>query len=447
MELRSLAIDWPLDAANLRRDEFFGRSSLSAFDVVFIDPAEISRRWTDELAPGSDGVRRTYPDRDRGFGKTIGAWMERRRAEANDLLKRGGGILVCRLRSRGESFEIVGPEGPAEAIDRYEWLPSISLVDRHHQFTFPTNGRFVARHGEDIVLADSGHPFEEYLRQFSGHVVYDAVYQDLMSTPIDRFATILAQNRVGDVLAVAVPFDEGRLVLLPSVEGVSPSREAAVLLEAARNLAFRPAYTAPPDWLPGYPLPGEDALVDELNSVTERRDTLAKKVDEIAENLEEKTRPKRILYTKGRFAFLPAVTEAFRTLGFAVEAEGGILTLQSDDGDAFVVAEATEEATVAIASYHRLRDAVDRAVTDGDGHHKGILVVSGSRELDPKRRPTQFSQQVLRGCQGQGFCLVSSYQLFKLVQTALEDRGKKGLAAMRRALLECDGEFRDAADS
>ena len=443
MEPRFLSIDWPLDAANLRREDFFGRFSFSATDVVFVDPAAISRRWTTDLAPGPDGARRSDPARDRGFGKTIAAWMERRRLETNDLLKRGGGILVCRLRTRGESFEIVGAEGPGERIDRYSWMPSISLVDQHHQFTFPSNGRFVPRHGEDVVFADSDHPLEEYLRTFSGHIVYDAVYQDLMSTPIERFATVLARNKVGDVLAVSVPFEEGRLILVPPIEGVAPSREATVLLEAARDLADRPAYHALPDWLPAYPLAGEEELVDELHSVTERRDTLQLKVEELSRDLAEKTGPKRILYTKGRFSFLPAVAEAFEALGFSVEATDEILHLTSDEGDALVVAEATEEAKVGVAAYRRLRDAIDQTVTDGDGHHKGILVVSGSRELDPKRRSTQFSEEVLRGCQGQGFCLASSYELFKRVQIAQEDRSKKGLAALRRSLLECDGELRD----
>ena len=38
--------------------------------------------------------------------------------------------------------------------------------------------------------------------------------------------------------------------------------------------------------------------------------------------------------------------------------------------------------------------------------------------------------------------LLTSYQLFKLVQRALADRGKSGLATLRRALSACDGEFR-----
>jgi hypothetical protein len=447
MEIRFLALDWPLDRADLHRDGFFGRTSLSAFDVVCIDPVSISRTWCEEMAPEPDGVRRTNPDRDRGFGRTMSGWMARRRMEANDLLKRAGGILVCRLRTRGESLEIVGSDGPPERVDRYSWLPSISLVDRHHQLTFPSNGRFLPRRGDDVVVEETGHPFEAYLREFRDSIVYDAVYQDLMSTPIDRFATVLARNRVGDVLALSVPFEEGRLILLPPIEGVSPTREAAVLLDAARSLSERPGFFAPPDWLPGYPLPGEDALVDELASLHERRDALTAKIDEVSGNLEEKTRPKRILFTKGRFSFLPAVVDAFVALGFEARLEDDVLRLVSEEGDALAVAEAVEEAQVGLPAYRRLRDAVDRTVTDGDGHHKGVLVVSGSRELDPKRRPTPFSEGVLRGCQSQGFCLISSYQLFKLVQAAIEDRTKKHLAGLRRALLECDGEFREPAAS
>jgi len=370
-------------------------------------------------------------------------WMAKRRIEASDLLKRGGGILICRLRTRGEPLEVTGDDSPAERIDRYSWLPSISLVDRHHQLTFPSNGRFLPRHGEDVILAETGHPFEEYLRTFSGKVVYDAVYQDLMSTPIERFATILARNRVGDVIALSVPFGEGRLILLPPIEGVSPTREASALFEAAHALAERPGFAAAPDWLPGYPLPGEEALADELHSLEERHAALSAKVAEVSEKLEEKTRTKRILFTQGRFSFLPAVADALRALGFSVEPSEGVLAIRSEEGDGLVVAEATADEHVELAPYRCLLDAVDRTVTDGDGHSKGILVVSGSRELDPKRRPTQYSEAVLRGCESQGFCLVSSYQLFKLVQSAAESRAKKELAALRRSLLECDGPFRE----
>jgi len=441
MQIRSLALDWRLDSPAIQRDGFFGRVSLSAHDAVFIDPDAISARWTEDIVPGADGRRRTHAERDRGLGRTLSGWMLRRRQETSDLLVRGSGILVCRLRSRGEPLEVVDEDGPGEQIDRLSFLPAVSLVDRQHQMTFPSNGRFLPRRGEDVVLAGSGHPFEEYLAAFEGHIAYDAVYQDLLSTPVERFATVLARNRVGDILALSVPFDEGRLILLPPVVGISPTREASVLLDVVDALAHRPAWTAVPDWLPGYPLPGEDGLADEVDSLRERRDALDAKLDEVSGQLDAKTLPKRMLFTKGRFSFTPAVVEGLRALGFETQANGDVIEIRSEEGDGLVVAEATDEASVGLPAYRRLRDAVDSAVTDGEPHRKPILIVSGSLALDPKRRPIQYSEAVLRGCEANHFCLATSYELFKLVRMALDERTKKGKATLRKRLLETDAVF------
>lgn len=447
MGYRLLSVDWRLDHPSIEREEFFGRSSISGCDVAFLDPLGITHRWTSDIAPGGDGIRRTDPQRDRGFGRTLSAWMGRRRAEAEDLLLKGGGLLVCRLRARGEPLEISAGEEPPERLDRYSWLPSVSLVDRQHQFSFPSNGRFVSRHGEDVVFEESGSPFEAYLRRFEGHLVYDAVYQDLLSTPIDRFATVLARNRVGDVVALEIPFDEGRLILVPPLVGVAPSQEAVALLEAVERAAARPAFSSEPDWLPAYLVPGEEGLVDELAGLRERHATLSAKIDEVSERLRDKTRAKRILYTRGRFSLLPAAADAFRAVGFDVEQTDSVLELRSDEGDALVVVAATEGDAIGLPPYRLLLSAVDRSATEGEGARKGILVVSGSRELDPKRRPAQFTPEVLRGCRAQGFSLMTTYQLFKLVQRALAAPKDADHAHLRRLLLECDGEFRrvDAA--
>ena len=446
MENRCLSVDWSLIHPSIERESFFERLSISSYDAAFIDPFSISHRWTREIGAGADGVRRTDTSRDHGLGKTLSAWMAKRRSETSDLLTQAGGVVVCRLRPRGEPLEITsGGDAPPEHIDRYSWLPTVSLVDRHHQLVFPSNGRFVPRRGRDVILEDTRSPFATYLETFRESFVYDAVYQDLLSTPIERFARILARNKVGDVLAVEIPFDEGRLILIPPTEGVSPSHEASVLMEAVAALTERPAYSALPDWLPSYPLPGEDALNDELARLEERHAALTDKIAELRSNLEDTTHVKRMLFARGRHAFFPAVGEAFRVLGFDVEIDDDVLSLQSAEGDALVVATATEEAKVQLPAYRRLLRAVDQAVTDGDGRRKGILVVSGSRHLDPKRRGTQFSDGVLRGCNDQGYCLLSTAHLFKLVQEAL--RSKKNLADVRRSLIECDGEFRGAEAS
>ena len=371
--------------------------------------------------------------------------MEKRRSETADLLYKTGGILVCRLWPRGEALQVVNQGGLEERIDRYSWLPAVSLVDRHHQLSFPANGRFLSRTGEDVLLAETGNPFEDYLRRFEGKIVYRAVYRDLLSTPIDRFAQVLAYNKAGDIVALQIPFDEGRLVLIPPIEGVSPTAEASALLEAVSAMDFRPAFSPEPDWLPAYSLPGEDKLRDEVSNLIGRRDKLTHKVEELSAQLDAAAKYKRILYTKGRFALLPVVQEAFRTLGFRVSESRYDLLLESEQGDAIGVVRASEQARIGLDSYQYLLGWVDSARTKGEGPSKGILVVSGSRELDPRRRPTQFTPEVLRGCQSQGFCLLSTYELFKLVREALTEKDKASQANSRQMLLECVGEFRSSS--
>lgn len=441
------AINWQLEHPEISAADFFEGPSFSALDALFIDPGPVSDRWTYGLPVEKDGARRTHTDSDRGFGRVLTKIFHRRRDEASDLLYKAGGLIVCRLHPRGERLEIVGKEGVEEHIDRYSWLPSVSLVDKQHQLNFPSNARFVPRRGADVVFGDTGTPFEDYLQEFSGRITYSAVYQDILSTPIERFATVLARNRVGDVIAVQIPYDEGLLVLLPSVEGVSPAAEALALARATARATMRPSFFSQPDWLPSYPLPDEDSLRDELAGLISRRDKLSEKIEEITEKLEKATRYKRMLYTHGRFSVIPAVADSLRALGFKVEQSGRDLIARCDEGDAIVSVAATDSAAVDLPSYRHLLDHVDRARTSGEGPEKGILVVSASCAIDPKRRPTEFTTEVLRGCKSQGFCLLSTYSLYKLVQRVLASDKKrkpdaKELSGIRKAIVECDGEFR-----
>jgi hypothetical protein len=441
MESRFLALDWDLRHPNIQLDSFYEGPSFTAFDAVFIDPAAISERWRHDLPAERDGRRRSYMGSDYGLGRTLSQIMVKRRRECGDLLLRGGGLVVCRLRPRAESVEIIAEDGPQERLDRFSWLPTISLVDRQHQLTFPANGRFVARRGRDLRLEGSGSLFEEYLRAFAGQIEYSAIYEDLLSTPIERFATVLARNRVGDILALEIPFEDGAFVLLPPVHGVAPAREATLLAQVASDVAGRGSFSPEPDWTPSVPVPGEEGLRDELSSVEKRREKLDAKAGEISTKLRDILMPKPMLYAKGQRVLLPAVGAALRALGFDVEVEFDHLIAKSDEGDAQIIAAATESAAIDISSYRRLLRKVDLARTEDVGPDKGILVVNGSRELDPRHRPKQYTEAVLRGCASQGFCLVTTFQLYKLV-VAVAEGGEDAAPKARKLLLDCRGELR-----
>jgi len=197
MDHHFLTVGWRADRPDVKEGDFFEGPAFSSVDALFIDPCSLSERWTYEVPQEKDGTRRTYIESDHGFGQTISKSMAKRRNEAADLLYKRGGLIVCRLYPRGEPIEVMAQGRLNERIDRYSWLPTTTLVDRQHQLTFPSNSRFLPRRGEDVVFAETGDPFEEYLREFAGKIVYHAVYQDLLSTPIDRFARVLARNRVG----------------------------------------------------------------------------------------------------------------------------------------------------------------------------------------------------------------------------------------------------------
>jgi hypothetical protein len=439
MEPRFLSLDWSLRHPQILVDSFYEAPSVAGFDAVFVDPQAISARWRHDVPVDRDGRRRTYTDSDYGLGHTLSRLMVRRRRESGDLLRRGGGVIVCRLRPRAETLEIVAPDGPVERIDRYSWLPVISLVDQQHQLTFPANGRFVPRRGRDVRLEGSGSPFEAYLKLFLGQIEYTAIYEDLLSTPIERFATVLARNRVGDILALEIPFDDGLFVLLPPITGASSAHEATVLTDSVGRVVSRGGFVAEPDWTPAFPYPGEEELRDELASLTKRGERLHAKMEEAAGKLRETIQPKPMLYAKGRRALLTAVARGLETLGFDVLATTDHLRARSEEGDALVVAAAEDAGAVDIGAYRRLLKHVDRVHTEEGEPIKGVLVVSGARELDPRHRPTQFTPAVLRGCQAQRYCLISTYDLYKL--TAQAAAGEDA-AAIRQRLVECDGEFR-----
>jgi hypothetical protein len=437
------AINWRLDHPEIRYDDFFEGISFSSVDTLFVDSQLISERWTYDIPVDKDGSRRTYRDADHGFGKVLTKLFHKRRDETADLLYKAGGLVVCRLRPRGEVLKVVSANGVAERIDRYSWLPSVSLVDKQYQLSFPSNARFVPRRGEDIFFEKSGTPFEEYLRQFADRISYSAVYQDTISTPIERFATVLARNRVGDVVSAQLPYDEGLLVLLPPVHGVAPAEEAAALVLAAQHATFRAGFFSEPDWLGSYPIKNEDSLRDELSRLTERRDKISAKLGEITDRFREATRYKRMLYTHGRRNVFPAVADSLRLLGFEVDQGGRDLIARSPDGDAIVSVAATDSSAVGLQDYRHLLDSVDLARTSGEGPGKGILVVNASCNLDPKRRPTEFTPAVLRGCKSQGFCLITAYSLYKLVQLVFSSQpSQKELSRIRKGIVECDGEFR-----
>ena len=172
-----------------------GSGKLAYLQTLYNSDVAGKHGSTSGIGISPDGVRRIDAQRDRGLSKTMTAWMSKRRTEAEDLLKQSGGILICRLRSRGEPLEISAGDAPAEHLDRYSWLPSVSLIDRHHQLV-EVAGKEVDRH----VLCEAQREPE---RREARHEERPAVLQDAplgQLRPVD----LLLVRQVADNPADAV---------------------------------------------------------------------------------------------------------------------------------------------------------------------------------------------------------------------------------------------------
>ena len=97
---------------------------------------------------------------------------------------------------------------------------------------------------------------------------------------------------------------------------------------------------------------------------------------------------------------------------------------------------------IGVGKYRQLRDYVDDDHTETGDLKKGILVGNGFMASQPAERGDQFSVGAIRGAGQQGFCLLSTTELFKLVQRALETPSDDIKSELRAQLLGHVGVFK-----
>ena len=139
----------------------------------------------------------------------------------------------------------------------------------------------------------------------------------------------------------------------------------------------------------------------------------------------------------------PAVRMAFRALGFARTEGIGVVDAvlyEEDTAVAFVEIEGTK-GQIGVRKYRQLRQYVDDEYVSSGVKIKGIIVGNAFLEDPPQERGEQFSPEVIRGAEGQDYCLLSTTELIKLVQLALGDPSSGNKEKMRLDLLKHTGVF------
>lgn len=437
--MRVLALGWEIEGPGVTRAEFASADSLASYDVVLIDPEPLAQLWLGQAVLEPDGVWRLHPGRDLGLARALENLVSARRAEVEDLLLRGGGVIVVRVRPPGEGVEIMG--NPPRRLDRYAFLPRASLVSGAHHLGLPQGLRFIPRRGRDLALADETHPAAPYLTAF-GPLGYEAVLVATLGAPLGAFGRVLATNRVGDVVAWDLPVGTGRILFLPSFPGAAPAEAGDRLLPSLAALLSEPLPAERPDWLSGYGLPGEEDLVRDEEALAREREALRRRAEELGERRRAYDVLRALLAPRGVAALAQAVGAALDRLGFTVSpirGTGAGLAAGSSDGDLLVRVALSPFGPVGPEEHRALLLDLDRLRAEEGGDARGMLVALAEPRLDPRRRGPQWAEAVRRGCRDHRLVLTTAYDLFRAVQHVLSggDAGE-----VRRSLLAAEGEWR-----
>ncbi len=437
--MRVLAVGWEVEGPGVTRGEFPTAESFASYDAVLIDPERLPSLWEPHALLEPDGVWRLHPGRDFGLGRALDNLFSARRGELEDLLVRGGGVLVVRVRPAGEGVEVVG--NPPRRLDPYAFLPRASLVSGPHHLGLPQGLRFVPRRGRDLTVAAPTHPLAPYLQALAPWG-YEAVLVPTLGAPLAAFGGVLATNRVGDAVAWDLPVGTGRILFLPSFPGASPAEAGEHLLPALASLLTQPLPEDLPDWLHGHSLPGEDGLRARRAELDRRRGALEREEEELAAERRGYDLLRGLLSPRGRAGLLAAAGAALSRLGFTVspaEGDGATLLARSPEGELLVRVALSPFGPVGPEEHRALVLDLDRLRSAERREARGMLVCLAEPRLDPRRRGPQWTEAVERGCRDHGLVLASAYDLFKAVRHVL---GGGDPAEVRQGLLGSEGAWR-----
>jgi len=170
MRFKVLAVDFHIPRNDITNVSFYNAPSFSDYDVVAIDPINVSDVW-ENVTPEKDGSLSVYSESDAGFSKKLVTIMERRAEETKLLLEKTGGIVVCFLRQKGPILNYKSYYHEyTRFIHRYSWLPSREYSHweenkKSRKIDCIFSSQYfdpVPRVGQEIGEIDKTHPFSQY---------------------------------------------------------------------------------------------------------------------------------------------------------------------------------------------------------------------------------------------------------------------------------------------
>jgi len=435
--VRALAVGWELSGPDVLAGDFPYADSFASFDAVLVDPQAVDGLWQGQALLEPDGTWRVYPGRDHGFSKALENLLLTRRTEVEDLLLRVGGTLVVRVRPPGEPLEIGGT--PPRRLGRYDFLPRASLVANPYHLSLPQGLRFLPRRGRDIPTVDEDSPFFTYLAEFASRG-YEACLVPTLGVPLPAFGRVLAQNRVGDVVAFQLPVGSGHIVFLPAFPGADPAEGWRLLAGALAELTASPLGPTAPDWLAHYILPGEDKLRQAQQQLESARQDLHRRVASLRQAQVEYEAYQGLLYPRGTQGLRVSAKKALTQLGFSCsERTPRFLLATCEEGELLVRVALSPHEPIGPAEHRALLVELDRVRSEERRDARGALLGVVEPRLDPRRRGWTWSEPVERSAREQKFLLLEGTELWRAVCAVLKGTPPE---RVRVALLQGEGKWR-----
>jgi hypothetical protein len=279
--------------------------------------------------------------------------------------------------------------------------------------------------------------------RFQNWFTYRAYFSERLPA-FPEHGHVLMRSPGGVATGIELRVGPGRIVFIPALEDV-PAGEyrfelATAFVEAVKRAASGETEADAPRWVRRYTLPGLDDL--------EAAEAAAAQALQEAETQLAKARAdaagmaglRNLLWAEGRYHFEPAVREAFRILGFAVDPDvDRPATIYADGRTFFFEVEGSRE-TVKEEVYIRLQRRVEKSMFETGETPKGIVVVNGQRRSSPGRRTEPASRPLRIAAENYRFALIHAPTLFDMVRAALSD-GDATKSRLRDAIFDAAGEF------
>jgi hypothetical protein len=351
----------------------------------------------------------------------------RRQAEIRDLVDEKGGVAICLMRQNDPVDVAVAGGRGGDTYGVFDLVAPNVLMQVRTALRAGGGSRVTVLPGAKGASAG-------YFQVLTGALSF-AAHLETASANLEQVGgTVFAIDSVGYPIAVEFAVSGGRICFLPVPDGATGDRVGSAIVRIVQAHYGGPSEIEAPAWSVDVPIPGAIAHDPRIAELEGRKEQIEAEVEQLRQKRANLLNYRTLLYGYGKSVLEPVVRSAFRLLGFGVpdpedyvgEWDFELHEVRSS-GTAIGEIEGSG-GVVDVDKYRQLLDYVQAEVLEGR-EHKGILVGNGFRLTAPDapERQNQFSDHALRGAKKNGFCLLPTTELFKVVCAVLETPENEGL--------------------